>query len=174
MTVPSEENLPWTEYARHTVCRYAAMLQYVQIVEPELILYEKGHHRPDGSQEANGMQTSVERQIADDIGSLVILSHLVARGREESKQYLVFGMFSAQLFHQWTALFKLTQRGSMKPYVLSILIHLLTQHTESSTLTAPHLAYLLVEQAVYHHAQLVQVDNQLVHVYCVYVISELQ
>ena len=118
LAVPAEEHLVRTEDTRDTINGNVAVFQDVQVVVPELILDEERHHRMYGTQEATGIGDSVERQVADDVSTLVVLTNLVARRREERQQYLVLRMLTAQLLHQRTALFELTQRGSMEPHVL--------------------------------------------------------
>ena len=77
-TIPAEEHLTWTEDAADTIDGNATMAQDVQIVVPELVLNEERHHRTDGTQEATGIGNGVEWQVADDIGTLVVLAHLIA------------------------------------------------------------------------------------------------
>ena len=67
------------------------MAQDVHVVVPELILDEERHHRSDGTQETACVAHRVERQVTHDVGSLVVLTHLIARGREERKQNFILG-----------------------------------------------------------------------------------
>ena len=78
-TIPFEEHLVWTEDARHRIDRHPTMFQDMQIIIPELILDEESHHRTDGTKEATGVGNRIQRQIADDIRSFVVLAHLIAR-----------------------------------------------------------------------------------------------
>ena len=113
--IPAEENLVGTEDARHAVDGYISAFQDMQIIVPELILDEEGHHRTHQSQETDGIKWRVKRKITDDVGTLIILAHLVTRRREEGEQNLVLRMELAHPLHDGTALFKLAQRGGMEP-----------------------------------------------------------
>ena len=85
------------------------VLQDMQVVIPELILDEIGLDRTYDPQESAGVGNRVERQVADDVGSLVVLAHLVAAGREERQQDFILRVVAPQLFHEWSSLLKLTQ-----------------------------------------------------------------
>jgi hypothetical protein len=76
--IPLEEHLVRTEDARYTINRHIPVLQDMQVVIPELILDEESHHRTYSPQETPGVGDGIQRQITDDIGSLVVLSHLIA------------------------------------------------------------------------------------------------
>ena len=77
-TIPLEEHLILTEDARHAIHRHIPVLQDMQVVIPELVFDEISLHGSDQSQEADGVDGCVQRQIADDIRTLVVLPHLVA------------------------------------------------------------------------------------------------
>ena len=53
LAIPTEEDLVRSEYARHAVDRHSTMLQYVEIVVPELILNEESHNGTHGTQESS-------------------------------------------------------------------------------------------------------------------------
>ena len=76
-TVPLKEHLIRTEDTRHTIDRYTTMLQDVQVVVPELVFDKESHHRSDRAQESASVSYCVEWQIGDDVGSLVVLAHLI-------------------------------------------------------------------------------------------------
>ena len=139
------------------------MLQDMQVVVPKLVLDEECHLRTYGSQKAACIANGVEWQIADDVGTLVVLAHLIARGREERQQNLDIWMFALHLLHQRTALLELAQRGSMEPYVAGLGIYLLAKHTDGLALAVPHLTDLLVEKAVDDDTKLVEIDDDIVH-----------
>ena len=122
------------------------MFQDMKEIRPELILDEESHHRTYQSKETDGVQPSIHRHITDDISSLIVLAYLITRRRIEGKQNLILRIVLTDTFHQRSSLFKLTERCSMKPNVLSVRIHLLLQYFESLTLTTPHLAHLFIEQ----------------------------
>ena len=77
-TIPLKEHLIRAEDARHTIYRYITMLKDMQVVIPELVLDEECHHRMYKSQEPAGIGDSIDREIGNDIRSLVILTHLIA------------------------------------------------------------------------------------------------
>ena len=85
------------------------VLQYVQVVIPELILDEKSHYWPHQPQESYGIDWRVDRQIADDVGTFVVLAHFIARRREKGEQNLVFGMLASQAFHDRPSLLELSE-----------------------------------------------------------------
>ena len=107
--VPLEEYLVGTEDAADAIHGHVPVLQDVQVVVPELVLDEERHHGTDSPQEAARIGNRVERQVADDVGSLVVLAHLVAAGREERQQDFILRVVASQLFHEWSSLLKLTQ-----------------------------------------------------------------
>ena len=76
--IPLEEHLIGTEDARHTIHGHPTVLEDMQVVVPELVLDEERHHRTDGTKETTGVGDGVERQVTDDIGPLVVLTHLIA------------------------------------------------------------------------------------------------
>lgn len=78
LAIPAKEDLLLTKNARHTVGRHAAVLEDMQVVEPELILDKECHLWPDDAQEAAGIADGVEWQVTTDVGTLVVLTHLVA------------------------------------------------------------------------------------------------
>ena len=88
-TIPAEEHLARTEDAAHAVGGHTAMFQDMEVVVPELILDEERHAGTHQSQEAARVAGGIKRQIADDVGSLVVLAHLIARWREECQQNLI-------------------------------------------------------------------------------------
>ena len=85
LAVPAEEYLILTEYARHAIYWHSTMLQNVEVVVPELVLNEECHNRTHSTQEASRVAYCVERQIAYNVGTLIVLAHLIARRREEGK-----------------------------------------------------------------------------------------
>jgi len=77
-TVPAEEDLVGSEDAGDAIDGDAAMAQDVQVVVPELVLDEERHDGSDGAQEAACVADGVEWQVADDVGTGIVLAHLVA------------------------------------------------------------------------------------------------
>ena len=83
LSVRSEEDLVGAENARDAVNGYVAVAQYVQIVVPKLVFNEESHNRSHRAQELSCVRHCVDGQISYDVRLLVVLSHLVSRGREE-------------------------------------------------------------------------------------------
>ena len=54
------------------------MLQDMQVIVPELILDKESHHRTDGTKETTGVGNRIQRQVANDIRSFVVLAYLIA------------------------------------------------------------------------------------------------
>ena len=158
-SVPTEEDLVRTENAGHAIDGYAAVFQDMQVVIPELVLDEERHHGADITQEATGIGDGVQRQVADDVGAGIILAYLIARRREECQQDFVLRMILSQLFDQRTALFELSQRGSMEPHVLGVGVDLLLQDADGLPFATPHLAHLFIKQACNDDAQLVDIND---------------
>ena len=79
-TVPLEEHLFRTEDARYTIHRNMSVFQDMQIVIPELVLNEESHHRTDGTQETTGIGDRIQRQVADNVRTFVVLTYLITRG----------------------------------------------------------------------------------------------
>ena len=162
-SVPFEKHLTGTEDTRHAIERHLTMLEDMQVVGPELILDEERHDRSHRTQETAGIADGVDRQIAHDVGSLVVLSHLVARRREECKQNLVLWMVAADAFHERATLLKLTQRGSMHPDILRVVLDLLVKYAPGVMLAFPHRLHLLAEECGNPHADIVEGYKQIVH-----------
>ena len=72
-------------------------------------------------------------------------------------------MFTTQLLHEGTTLFKLAQRSSMEPYILGIRVYLLFDGANGLTFTTPHLAHLLIEKAYNGYATEVKIHDEIVH-----------
>ena len=123
--IPLEKHLILAEDTAHTISRNIAMLQDMKEVRPEFVLDEESHHRAYQAKETNRIQASIHRHVADDISPLVVLAHLITRRRIEGEQNLILRIILADLLHQGTSLFKLTERSRMKPDILGIRIHLL-------------------------------------------------
>ena len=162
-SIPAEEHLLRTEDAADTIHWHLTMLQDVQVVEPELILDEESHAGTHRTQETTGVADGVEGQIADNVGTFVVLPDLIARRREEREQDFILRMLAAQTLHEWTALFELSERGSMEPHILCLRVYFLLEHTNGLALATPHLAHLLAEKARYGNAAEVKIDYDLIH-----------
>ena len=115
--VPFEEYLSGAEDARHAVERHVTVLEHVEVVGPELILDEDGHHGTHRAQETARVADGVNRQIADDVGAGIILPHLITGGREERQQYLVLWVVAAEALDDGPSLLKLAKRRRVYPDV---------------------------------------------------------
>lgn len=62
-----------------------------------------------------GIRRRVDRQIENIVRARVVLADLVARGREEGNENLVFGAFAADAFDDGTTLFEFAERSRMDP-----------------------------------------------------------
>ena len=155
--VPAEEYLPGTEDGTDAIDRHMAMAQDVEVVIPELILNEERLHRPHGTQESACVGEGIDGQVADEISTIIVLSHLVARRREERQQYLALWMHVAILLNDRPSLLKFSQRSSMKPSVFSIGIDVLLEVLYGLTLSTPHLLHLIGEERGYEYAKLIYV-----------------
>ena len=78
-SVPAEEHLVGPEDGADAVGGYASVFEYVQVVVPELVLDEERHLGTYKAEEAPGVGDGVEGEVADDVGALVVLAHLIAR-----------------------------------------------------------------------------------------------
>ena len=107
--VPLEEVLVGTEDAAHAVGLDAFATTNEQVVQPELILDEDGNLWMCQTQEGKCVAWCVERQVTNQVSSLIVLPHLITGRREERQQNLVFRTFCTQAFHEWSSLLKLTQ-----------------------------------------------------------------
>ena len=78
-TIPLEEHLIWTEYARHTIDGHIPMFQDMQVVIPELILNEESHHGTHQSQETTGIRNRIQWEVSDDVRPFIVFPDLIAR-----------------------------------------------------------------------------------------------
>ena len=114
-TIPFEEHLLLAENAADEIDRNIASVQFLEHVAPELILHEEHLLWLDDIDELHCLRFLVIRQVADDISTLVVLSHLITRRAEEGEQNLVFRIFLAELLDERTSLFEFAKAGCMKP-----------------------------------------------------------
>ena len=161
--IPSEEYLLRTEDTGHAVNRDISVLQNMQVIIPKLVLDEERHHRTYQTQETESIERRIKRQVANDVSSLVVLTHLVTRRRKEGEQYLILRMQLTKAFHNRTSLFKLAQRGSMKPQVSCIRVYLLSEQAECIALATPHLPDFAVKKTGDDNAQHVEIYGYIVN-----------
>ena len=78
--VGAEENLVFAEDARNAVARYAVLVEHLDVVAPKLVFDEKGSLRASQFHEAPRVEGRVERQVAHEVGAVVILPGAVVEG----------------------------------------------------------------------------------------------
>ncbi len=147
--IPLEEILPGTENGGEDVGLRTPSLQCFEVVVPEFVFDEEDRVGIDVEDETSHVARRVHGQVADGVGQCVVLSYLVARGREEGHQHLMVGMASAILFEHGPGLLKLTQAGSVEPHggaVVTQLGHLLRPAFPS----VDHQPRLLVSKQRHH------------------------
>ena len=157
--IPTEEYLVGTEDAADAIERNVVVMAGPHVVEPELILDEECHLGTHKVEETIDIAGRVERQVTYHIGPLIVLAHLVARGREEGEQYLVLRILATEAFHQGAPLLKLAKRCSMEPYVAGLLVNLTLQDAKSLVLPFQHFPCLAIKGRYQHDAQLVEIDS---------------
>ena len=133
-------------------------------VVPELILYEERHLGLHQTEEACHIARGVHWQIAHNVGTLIVLAHLVARRTEEGEQYLVLGMLAAEAFHERASLLKLSQGCGMEPHIALALIYLPAQGEVGLQPSLEHGTGLAVERGHQDDAQHIEVNGQGIHV----------
>ena len=135
----------------------------MQVISPKLIFYKYGNSRVCQIQELFNPVRRIEGQITNDICPIVILTNLISRRREESKQYFILRMFRLDLLHHRTALFELAQGGSMKPDIFCIPVDLLTKNGIRPPLPQTHDPGLFMEWRYQRNDKCVKVDCQTIH-----------
>ena len=153
--IPAEEYLVLAEDAAHAVEGDVMVLAAQDIVHPELILDEEGHLGLHMTEGAYDVARRIERQVADDVGSGIVLPHLVARGGEECEQNLILGMLAAETFHEGPSLLKLAERGGVEPDISGSGLHLLAQYSERIPMTLDDEPRLAMEWRDQEHGHLV-------------------
>ena len=150
--VPTKEYLAGPENARHRINRHMVAVQYVDVVAPELIFYKVYSLGTRHFYKLYGVERSVEGQVTYHIGPSIVLAHLIARGREKGEQYFAFGVLAPQALHERAALFKLAQRGGMKPHIAAG-AYLAAQYAPSVAVPAHHGTHLFVKECSYVAAE---------------------
>ena len=82
--IPSKEDLLFTKYSRDNIGLHPTFTQGIQVVQPEFVFHKKdlfGLHCRDKSIH---IFWSIDREICHDIGTRIILPHLIARRGEKS------------------------------------------------------------------------------------------
>ena len=84
-------------------------MQSLKEIGPELILDEECLLYLDGVQKPADVEGRVKGDVADNIGTLVILAYLIAGGREEGEQDSAFGMLAVYSLNERASLLELSQ-----------------------------------------------------------------
>ena len=113
--VGAEEDRIAPKDGRHDVGADLAAAQFAQQVEPVFVFDEDCDFGTGDVEEPAGVARRVERQVEDVVGALVVLADLVARGREEGDEDLVFGTGLTDLFDDGASLLELPERRDMHP-----------------------------------------------------------
>ena len=163
-SIPLEEHLFGTEYGRHTIHRHPTMAQDMEVVIPELILYEESLHGPHCPQEPASIRHSIDREITHQVSPIIMLPHLIPRGREECQQYLPVRIHPAIFLHDRSALLKLSQRSSMEPHILRIRINMSLQISHGEILSAPHSPHFGEELRSDINAELEDIEEEVIQV----------
>ena len=85
-------------------------------IAPKLVLDKHGCSRMYHPYEVARRTGRVERQVSYNIGSRIVLAHVVPRGGKERQQDPHLGHATAQGLQDGTTLFELSQRGGMEPH----------------------------------------------------------
>ena len=116
-SVGLEECLMFAENARNEISGDLPTVQFLKDVAPELVLHKEGDGRLGDVEESAAFRRRVVRQVADDVGTLVVLAHLVARRTEEGLQDAILRVLLAQSLDEGTTLLELAERSGMEPDV---------------------------------------------------------
>ena len=154
--VPFKENLPAAKDGRHAINGDAALMQLIQIVLPKLILDKKRHAGIHQVKKLPHIARFVERQITHDIRPPVVLAHFITRRRKECQQNTIIRIFGTYLLNQRASLFKLSQRGSVKPDITRILLQLLPKKFVHYPVPLHHLPRFTAERSHQVHRNIIE------------------
>ena len=110
-----EEELPRTEDSRDAIGGNSPFLEFVQIGRPKLVLDKESHPGLQRIQEPTCVATCRERQVQHVIHTVVVLTQLIARGREERQHDAAVRLLFAQTLNERTCLLELAHRRHMDP-----------------------------------------------------------
>ena len=77
LPIPTEKNLIGTENGRYAIGGNTSPMQLIQVILPKFILDKKHHTGISQFYKPTDITRSVERQIADKVCPLVVLSHFI-------------------------------------------------------------------------------------------------
>src|SRR5699024_8434769 len=160
--IPLEEYLSAAENGRNAVHRNTALVQFVQIVLPELVLDEECHAGIHDIQELLHIAGLVERQVTDNVCPPIILADLIARRREESQQNTVIRIFGTNFLNQRPSLLELPQRSGMEPYIAHVLLQLLPEKFIDHPVSLHHLSGLTAKWSSQMHQNIVEGYRQVI------------
>ena len=114
-----KESLMLAEDARDEISGNLPTIQFLKDIAPELVLHEESENRLGDVEESSALGGLVIRQVANDVGTLVVLAYLIARRTEESLQNAILRILLAQCLDEWATLLEFTERSGMEPDVTS-------------------------------------------------------
>ena len=151
-----EKSLCRAEYRGNDIGRDIATVQFLQVVAPKFVFDENCSFHIDSIQKAAHIRRKVKRKIANHVGQLIVLAHLIARRREERKQYLLFRMTAFQHFNQRTSLLEFAQRRHMNPHIFGIAVDVFLQDAERACLSRNHQFRLPVAHGSHTHSRCIK------------------
>src|SRR5690606_35712675 len=114
-TVPFEKGLIFPEYSRNDVQGNIFFIQLAEIEIPVIVLGKKNEFGIDEFDETASVGRRIGREIENVFGKRIVFPDLVARRGEKGNQYKSFGIVLMILLNNGAPLFKLSERGEMKP-----------------------------------------------------------
>jgi hypothetical protein len=113
--IPLKKELAFPENCRNQNYRNFFLLQRMNKMIPEFIFHKNHQVRFYSFYESPCVSGSIGGQIKHIIRHAVISSDFVTRRRKKSNKNPVPGKYFSEFFEHRSALFKFTQRGTMKP-----------------------------------------------------------
>ena len=111
-----EEPLLRTEDSGDTIGGDTPFLEFLQVCRPELVLHENSHRRTQCLNELFRVTTRSEGQVEHTVRRIVVLAHLVARGREERDDDFLLRVLALEPLYHRSRLLELAYRGGVKPH----------------------------------------------------------
>ena len=149
--VRPEKYLAAPENRRNQVEAHSLLSHREQVVDPELVLDENGHFRPEDAQKAPHIARSIGRKVEYPVGAGIVFPYFVTRRRKERQQNLVSGTCLAERLNHRASLLELPERGGVKPCNLVVRSDDLGHATENILASANPQPGLRIERR--GHAQ---------------------
>ena len=83
--IPSKKDLLFAKYSRDNIGLHPTFTQGIKVIQPEFVFHKKDLFRPDCRDKSIHIFGSIDREICHNIGSRIILPHLIARRGEKSE-----------------------------------------------------------------------------------------